>query len=182
MSEITVANRYAKSLIDLAQERKILEEVKTDMVFFVDTLRANHELQAVLRNPIVAHLKKVKILEAVFGGKVNKATESFFKIMINKSRGEVLYATAREFVNQYNVIKHIVKATVISATPLSAENKKSIVKELEASVGGNIALQTQVDPALIGGFVLKVGDLQVDTSISNSLAKLKKEFSQRVIQ
>jgi F-type H+-transporting ATPase subunit delta len=102
--------------------------------------------------------------------------------MINKSRGEVLYATAREFVNQYNVIKHIVKATVISATPLSAENKKSIVKELEASVGGNIALQTQVDPALIGGFVLKVGDLQVDTSISNSLAKLKKEFSQRVIQ
>jgi F-type H+-transporting ATPase subunit delta len=182
MSEITVATRYAKSLIDLAQEQNALEEIRQDMVFFVNTLRASSELQAVLRNPIIAHIKKIKILEAIFGSKVNKTTEAFFRIMINKSRGEILYPTAKEFINQYDILKHITKAVVVSATPLSAENKRVIESELLARMGGSIALQTKVDPALIGGFVLTVGDLQIDTSISNSLARLKQDFAQRIVQ
>src|SRR5689334_15319825 len=118
MSELTVASRYAKSLIDLAQEEKALEAIRKDMELFTHTLRDNHQLQAVLANPIIAHDKKVKILEALFKGKVHKVTDSFFKIMVNKSRAEVLYATAREFINQYNMIKHIFRASVTSATPL----------------------------------------------------------------
>lgn len=182
MSELTVATRYAKSLIDLAVEQKSLEETKKDMVFFSQTLRANYQLQAVLANPIVAHNKKIKILEAIFGGKVSKLTDSFFKIMINKSRSEILYATSKEFINQYNVIKHIIRAYVTSATPLSEENKKKVVTELEAATKGTIELHTKVDPKLIGGFVLTVGDMQVDTSISTSLNKLKQDFTRGVSQ
>jgi F-type H+-transporting ATPase subunit delta len=182
MSELTVATRYAKSLIDLAVEQKSLEETKKDMVFFSQTLRANYQLQAVLANPIVAHNKKIKILEAIFGNKVSKLTDSFFKIMINKSRSEILYATSKEFINQYNVIKHIIRAYVTSATALSEENKKKIVAELEAATKGIIELHTKVDPKLIGGFVLTVGDMQVDTSISTSLNKLKQDFTRGVSQ
>ena len=180
MSELTVATRYAKSLIDLAVEQKSLEETKKDMVFFSQTLKANNQLQAVLANPIVAHTKKIKILEAIFGDKVSKLTDSFFKIMINKSRSEILYATSKEFINQYNVIKHIVRAYVTSATPLSEENKKKIIAELEAATKGTIELHTKVDPKLIGGFVLTVGDMQVDTSISSSLNKLKQDFGRQL--
>src|ERR1700759_4615163 len=104
------------------------------MELFSQTLKANYQLQAVLANPIIAHNKKIKILEAIFGGKVSKVTDSFFRIMINKSRSEILYPAAKEFINQYNIVKHIVRAYVTSATPLSAENKKSIIAELEASV------------------------------------------------
>ena len=182
MSELTVATRYAKSLIDLAVEQKSLEETKNDMVFFSQTLRANYQLQAVLANPIVAHGKKIKILEAIFGDKVSKLTDSFFKIMINKSRSEILFATAKEFINQYNVIKHIIRAFVTSATPLSEENQKKIAAELEAATKGTIELHTKVDPKLIGGFVLTVGDMQVDTSISTSLNKLKQDFARGVNQ
>ena len=177
MSELTVATRYAKSLIDLAVEQKSLEETKKDMLLFSQTLRANSQLQAVLANPIVAHNKKIKILEAIFGAKVSKLTDSFFKIMINKSRSEILYATSKEFINQYNVIKHIMRAYVTSATPLSEENKKQITAELMAATGGTIELHTKVDHKLIGGFVLKIGDLQVDTSLSTSLKKLKSDFA-----
>lgn len=180
MSELTVATRYAKSLIDLAVEQKSLEETKNDMVFFSQTLRANYQLQAVLANPIVAHGKKIKILEAIFGDKVSKLTDSFFKIMINKSRSEILFATAKEFINQYNVIKHIIRAYVTSATPLSEENQKKVVAELEAATKGTIELHTKIDPKLIGGFVLTVGDMQVDTSISASLNKLKQDFARGV--
>lgn len=180
MSELTVATRYAKSLIDLAVENKSLEETRNDMELFSQTLKANFQLQAVLGNPIIAHSKKIKILEAIFSKKVNKVTDSFFKIMINKSRAEVLYATSKEFINQYNIIKHIVRAYVTSATPLSEANKKQIIAELQASTGGTIELHTKVDANLIGGFVLTVGDLQIDSSLSASLNRLKQDFARGV--
>lgn len=180
MSEITVAIRYAKAIIDLATEQNSLEEINSDMEFFVRTIKANPQLNAVLANPIIYHDKKIKILEQLFGGKVNKLTIDFFKIMINKGRAEVLYVAAQEFLNQYDVKKNIIKATVVSATALSEENKKTIIAELQKSTGGTIKLTATVDPNLIGGFVLTVGDKQIDTSVASNLAKLKKEFAHGV--
>lgn len=177
MSELTVASRYAKSLIDLASEQKIVEAIKNDMDLFFNTLKSNPELKAVLANPIVSHLKKIKILDQVFAGKVNNVSIAFFKLMINKSRGEVLYPTAAEYINMYDIKNNIVKATVVSAAALSEANKKKMVADIQAATGGSIKLDAKVDPSLIGGFVLTVGDRQIDTSIANDLKKLKKEFS-----
>jgi F-type H+-transporting ATPase subunit delta len=152
------------------------------MELFSQTLQASHELQSVLANPIIGHARKIRILEAIFGKKINKVTDSFFKIMVNKSRAGVLYATSKEFINQYNLIKHISRAFVTSAAPMSEENKKTIKAELEAATGGTIELHTKVDPELIGGFVLTIGDRQVDTSISNSLTILKNDFIHGISQ
>jgi len=182
MSELTVATRYAKSLIDLAQEQKTLEPVKEDMALFVKTLKASTELQAVLRNPIIPHSKKKNILHAIFDGKVSKVTISFFDIMVNKSRAEILFPTALEFVNQYNVINHIINAKVVSAAPLSAENLQKLTDEVKRITGGTVILNATVDPELIGGFVLTIGDRQIDTSVATDLKIIKKEFAQRVIQ
>jgi len=182
MSEITVASRYAKSLIDLAEEKNALEAIKLDMDFFVKTLKENTQLQAVLRNPIISHDKKLKVLLAIFSGKVNAATDAFFKIMVNKSRGEILYPTAQEFVSQYNIKKNIVNATVVSAAPLSEANKQQIISEVKNLTSGEVVLHAKVDAALIGGFVLTVGDRRIDTSVTTSLQKLKKDFAQKAIQ
>jgi F-type H+-transporting ATPase subunit delta len=181
MSEVTVAIRYAKALIDLATEQKALEAVQKDMDLFVHTIKANPELNAVLANPIIYHDKKIKILSGIFGDKVSKVTISFFNLMVNKSRAEIIYPAAIEFINQYDVVKNITTATVVSATELSEANKKTIIAEIEAETKGTVKLITKVDPSLIGGFVLTVGDRQIDTSISKSLARLKAEFAQVVI-
>jgi F-type H+-transporting ATPase subunit delta len=81
----------------------------------------------------------------------------------------------------YDIKKHIVRAKVVSATALSAANKAKMIADIQAATGGTIKLDAKVDPSLIGGFVLTIGDRQVDTSIANDLRKLKKEFAQRVI-
>lgn len=181
MSELTVASRYAKSIIDLAQEQNALEVVSNDVVDLLKTLKANPQLAAVLSNPIISHQKKLGILTALFEGKMNKVTLEFFKLMINKGRGNVLFATAHEFVNQYDVLKHITQATVVSATPLSEANKAQILAEVKAAVGGEVTLEAKVDASLIGGFVLTVGDRQIDTSIANNLRKLKKNFAKGIV-
>lgn len=176
MSEIQVASRYAKSLIDLAAEQNDVEPVKKDIELFLDTCRANPELQAILRNPIIGLDKKANILEGIFADKLHKMILSFFKIVIRKGRSEILYATAKEFINQYNILKNVVKATVTSASPLSKENISQIEDVVKKSTKGEVILTAKVDPDLIGGFILKVGDKQFDTSISSKLNKLKKEF------
>lgn len=182
MSEITVASRYAKSFIDLAEEQKSIDKIYNDMVFFLQTLKQNSELKTVLGNPIISHTKKLNILTAVFESRVNKLSIAFYKLMINKGRGDVLYTTAQEYINQYDIKRHITKVSVVSATPLSAVNQKTLVADIKAAVGGEIDLETKTDASLIGGFVLTIGDRQLDTSIANSLKKLKKDFAGGITQ
>lgn len=181
MSELTVAARYAKSLIDLASEQKLVEPVKNDMDLFIRTLKESGELRAVIANPIVPHQKKIGILDQLFSAKVDKMTIGFFKLMINKGRGDVLYATANEYINLYDVRNHIVHASVVSASVLSDDNKAKLTAEIQAAIGGTVKLDAKVDTSLIGGFVLTVGDRQVDTSIASDLKKLKKEFAKRAL-
>jgi len=181
MSELTVASRYAKAFIDLAGEQNLVEEIDTDMELFLRTLKVNPQLKAVLANPIISHSKKIKILDEVFSGKINSLSIAFFKLMINKSRGEVLFTTAIEYINQYNIKNNIIMASVVSATSLSESNKQKMIHDIQAATGGKVILEAKVNPALIGGFVLTVGDRQIDTSIASDLWKLKKEFAQRVI-
>lgn len=179
MSEIQVASRYAKSLIDLAEEQNALEAVRTDMELFLQTLRANPTLKAVLKNPILGPDKKGAILTQLFGTRLHPMIMTFFEIVVRKGRSEVLFETAKEFINAYNLRKNIVKATVTSAAPLSEENIREVEAVVKQFTKGEIILTANVDPALIGGFILKVGDKQFDTTISTQLHKLKKEFAQK---
>ncbi len=180
MSEIQVASRYAKSLIDLAEEQKALEPIKADIDSFLRVVKMNSQLAAILRNPIISPDKKLSILNELFGKTFHKVVLSFFRIVVNKGRAEVLYATAREFVNEYNLRKGIIKATVTSAAPLSESNRNQIVQVVTEATKCQVILDAKVDKDLIGGFVLTVGDKQYDATILNSLNKLKKDFSQKV--
>src|SRR5437762_622275 len=110
MSEIKVALRYAKSLLDLAKGENLVEEVNNDIKLFYQTVRASSQLQAVLSNPIVSLESKRAILHQLFEGKVNKFTIAFFDIMVSKGRAEFLYQGAKQFFELYNELNGIVKA------------------------------------------------------------------------
>ena len=181
MSEIQVASRYAKSLIDLAREQKVLDKVKSEMDLFIEVGKLNPQLLAVLKNPIISLDKKAAILKDLFADKVQPMVISFFNIMVNKGRAGVLYGTAKEFVNLYNQDKGIVKAKVTSAVALTEENKKQLVDVVKAATKGEVILEAKVDPKLIGGFILQVGDRQFDASLNSKLNKLKKEFAQKAV-
>jgi F-type H+-transporting ATPase subunit delta len=180
MSELRVASRYAKAIIDLAIERNELEQVKTDIDLFLAAAKVSSELVAVLKNPIVPIDKKNKILSDLFSSRVSKTTESFFDIVVNKGRAEVLHGTAKEFLNQYNEKKGFIKAKVTSATALNDAAEKEIISIVEKATSKKVILEKVVDSKLIGGFVLTVGDKQFDSSIAKSLNNLKKSFSSNV--
>ncbi|GAA4510474.1 F0F1 ATP synthase subunit delta [Sphingobacterium thermophilum] len=176
MSVFKVASRYAKSILDLAQEKGILEQVKSEMEEVAKVIKSNSELRAVLANPIIKLDKKQNILKAIFEGKVSPEVSSFFNIMVCKGRGNIIFDTTLEFVRQYNELKGIVKAEVISAQPLSSENIQTLGNKIAEQINASVVLTNKVDSSLIGGFIIKVGDRQLDESVAGKLRKLERHF------
>jgi F-type H+-transporting ATPase subunit delta len=179
MADIRAASRYVKSLLDLAVEKNALEEVHKDMLLFSQVVASSRPLALLLRNPIVKHDQKLAVLNKIFGSKVHSLTKAFFEIITRKNREPILESVAREFHNAYNEYKGIGKASVTTAIPLDAKLRAEVEKLVKTySDKKEIELVEQVDPELIGGFVLKVGDKQVDASIKSKLKALKVKFSE----
>ncbi|QEC51185.1 ATP synthase F1 subcomplex delta subunit [Anseongella ginsenosidimutans] len=179
MAESKVSARYAKSLLDLAIEQNSLEEVKKDMSLFYDTLAAHPQLRAVLSSPVIDGDDKQGILHKLFEGKINKLSLAFFDIMIRKNREVLLYDTAKQFFEQYNKYKGIVKASVVSASALTGEQLEKIGTIIKQITPGEVQLENKIDTSLIGGFILNVGDKQYDASIARKLGVLKQELTSR---
>ena len=179
MADSRVAWRYIKSLLQLAVEQKALEKVHGDMMLFNKVCEQNHAFVLMLQNPIIKHDKKASILEKIFKGKVHELTLAIFEIITRKNREPLLPAIASQFHRAYNDYRGISKATVTTAVPLDGKLRKEIeamVKKI--SERDIIELEEQVDPEIVGGFVLNVGDRQVDASIENKIKLLKVKFSQ----
>lgn len=178
MSDFRAASRYVKSLLGLAEEQGVLDEIHKDMQLIDKTCDDSHDLVVMLRSPIIKHDKKRAILVKIFEGKVHKLTMAIIQIVTRKNREALLPEIAHEFHNAYNDFKGIQKATITSTIALDKELRDEIelmVKEL--SNKKTIELTEKVDKDLIGGFILNVGDKQIDASISSKLKALKLLFS-----
>ena len=178
MSDIRVASRYAKSLLDLALEKGLLEQVYQDMVLFAKTVKDNRDFELFLTNPIINHGKKLAVLKSLFTGKVSDLTLKFFLLVTEKNREAILASVSTEFIKQYNEYKGILIVHVTTAVPLTPELRAQLVQRLAQQTGKTIQLQENVDPALIGGLVVRIGDLQVDDSIKTNLRNLKNKFKE----
>jgi len=177
MQNPRLAIRYAKSLIDLAQEQNKLEQVYEDMKFLDNICKTNREFANVLKSPIIKEDKKNQIIESVTAGRINTLTASFIKLLGNKSRESNLPEIISAFIEQYNVVKGIHKVKLTTAVELSDEMKNSFVNRIKASEGiQNIELETAVDEKLVGGFVLEMEGRKADASIRRDLMDVQKQF------
>lgn len=177
MSEIRVASRYATSLLSLAEEKGVLDQVEKDMSYFLSVCDASHELVVVLKNPIIPHSKKKQILATIFTGKVNEITLSLFNLVTLKNREEALPAIAREFKSLYRVKKGIELAEVTTTYVLSEEQRVQFISLVASKSGKKVELIEKVNPNILGGYILKIGDKMIDESIQNKLTRLKSKLT-----
>jgi F-type H+-transporting ATPase subunit delta len=178
MLDHKVAFRYAKSIAGLAQEKGILDEVHQDMLLFSHTCQANSELRAMLRNPIITHSKKNAVIKALFTNRMNAMTLALFDLIGKKHREASLEGIATEFHLLYNSVQGIQNAEVITAVAIDDQMRAGFVEAVKAMSGkARVELKEKLDPELIGGFVLRVGDRQVDDSVRNRLSDLRMLFS-----
>jgi F-type H+-transporting ATPase subunit delta len=179
MSNHRVAHRYAKSIMELSLEKDILEEVHADFVKLSTMVKGNRDLALMLNNPIISSEKKLKVLNALYATGAQSMTLTFFEIVSRKGRESVLVDVAKEFENQYNIHKSIQVAELTTTYAIDEKLRKQFV-ELVKEVSGleTVQLVEKINPDLIGGYILKVNDRQLDESLSSKLRILKAEFSE----
>ena len=177
MNNPRLAIRYAKSVIDLATEKGVLEEVFNDMKFLQSICISNKDFVAVLRSPIIKEDKKNHIIEAITSGRINQLTALFIKLLGSKGRESNLPEIISSFIGQYNTIKGIHKAKLTTASDISADLKNLFITKIKSSANvENIELETFVDDKIIGGFVLEIEGKLVDSSILRDLKDVQKQF------
>ena len=174
---MVVGSRYAKSLMGLASERGQLEEVYSDMCLMHQVCTSNEDFVNMLESPLIKTDKKQTIIKEIFGGKIHDLTMSFMMLMADKKREGYLDDIANSFVDLYKEHKGIISVVITSATPLTSDTKEKMLAIIQQSITGKVELMEKIDPNLIGGFKIKVGDKQIDASVLRRLNDLKKEFA-----
>jgi F-type H+-transporting ATPase subunit delta len=178
MNVAPVAYRYARSLMELAQDKGVLAGVQDDMRLVASTCAGSRDLLVLLNSPVVKADAKERILRQLFQSRVGALTNTFMDILVRKGRERLLPDVAQAFTELYKQSRNIVVAQVASAVPLTAAARARVQAIAEKQhPGKSIELVEKVDPTLIGGVTIRIGDELYDGTVSRRLADLRREFS-----
>jgi F-type H+-transporting ATPase subunit delta len=171
-----VARTYARALFDIAKEHGKLDEIREELDSFVTTISEVPELQALIRNPELDPRAKAEALAAVLQG-ADEILRNFARLVAEKGRAPMLEEIAREYDALVAAEEHILNVELTTAFELSDGEANAIVKQIEKASGQRVEAERTVDPELIGGVVLKVGSLEVDSSVRGRLERLRRELA-----
>jgi F-type H+-transporting ATPase subunit delta len=177
MSGSRAAVRYAKAILSFALEQSKEVEVNNDMLVVVNTIEENKDLQLVLSSPVLkSELKKVAIKE-VFSSKVSSLTIGLIDLLVENKRLSILTDVAKKYTVIFDELKGIEVAKVTTAVPLTDVLNTQVLAKVKEITGKEATIENIVNPDIIGGFILRIGDVQYDASISNKLQVLKRQFA-----
>lgn len=180
MLDSIIAERYARSLFELAQESGKVEQVKNDMDLFLDMIRSSRDFKQLLISPVIRPDKKIAVLDALLAGQVDDLTRKFYKLIAGKRREKFLGGIARAYVEKYKEFNKIVTIEVRTVSPLSDSMRDQIIALIEKRRGITVDLVEIIDQSLIGGFIVSTQNARFDASLATSVKKLKKEFEQNL--
>ncbi|HIP35927.1 MAG TPA: ATP synthase F1 subunit delta [Crocinitomix sp.] len=174
MKGTIVASRYAKSLLELSIEKNNIDKINEDMVQLSEICKESKELTNLLKNPIVNSDKKANVFDKLFKGKVDDLSLSFIQLITKNKRENLLPNIAYSFTLLYKEHKHILDVELVSAQPIDDATKTKIIEKVKTKYDGyTINLIEKTDVSLIGGFIIKIKDKQLDASIASQLTNLK---------
>jgi F-type H+-transporting ATPase subunit delta len=167
---------YAKALLGAAEKAGNSPTVLAELTSFLhDVLDALPQLDAVLCSPRVSFERKERILDRVCGGKATTQLVNFLKVLARRGRFDCLRAVEPAARQLFNELRGRVEARVVSAQPLDAATLTLVADRLRVVLRREVDLHTQVDPELVGGLVIRVGDTVYDGSVANQLRRLREE-------
>lgn len=169
------AQRYAAALLELAKEAKATTQVAEDARLIVETVVQNPGLKALLKSPVIQTENKKKVLEEVFS-KAAKPTQNLFAVLAANSRFELLSLIMQSYNELLDAENGFVNAEVITAVPLTDALRTKILVKVKSISGKEGKLTEKVEPAIIGGFILRVGDLEYNASILNQFETLQTQL------
>ncbi len=178
-----VAGRYAEALYEIASKEKVLpkyknmaDRIEAELKAIETVFNENEKLQQLLYHPRITAEDKKDVLEKLFEGKISKITSNFLALLIDRRREAFFSDIVNEYVKLANAGRNIVAAQVASAVELNDKEKGKLGQALDRLTGKKVRTSYVVDPSLIGGIVVRMGDKVIDGSIKTRLATLKERL------
>lgn len=176
MAGTRAAIRYAKAILDIANDKGVAQAVNNDMNSIASTISSNIELSTFIQNPTTKVEVKESALLEVFTG-VNGVTKSLFHLLFENKRFEILGAIASKYNQLFDEMNGVEVAKVTTAVPMDAALEAKVLAKVSTLSNKKITIENIVDASIIGGFILRIGDQQYNASIANRLQVLKRELS-----
>lgn len=176
MASTRAAIRYAKAILDLANSKGVAEAVNNDMKLIANAIETNQELSTFIQNPTTTVEVKEGALLEVFAD-VNGVTKGLFHLLFENKRFEILNAIALEYNKLFDESNGVEVAKVTTAIPMDAALEAKVLAKVATLSDKKITIENVVDPSIIGGFILRIGDNQYNASVANRLQVLKRELS-----
>lgn len=176
MKGTRTALRYAKAILNLAKENNNDSLVNDNMKLIVETIAGSNDLETMLKSPVIKAADKRKVLTALFGDKVDTIVKGLFNLLEENKRMIMLEPIAKQYSIIYDYHKSMQVAKVTTAVALTKELEDKIQAKIVELTGNSASIENIVNPEILGGFILRVGDVQYDASISNQFNELRREF------
>jgi len=171
-----IAAVYARSLFEVASEQGKLDEVRQQLGEFADALAESHELQVFFFSPYFSTQEKEDGLEKALSG-ADPVFENFLKLLIENHRMPVLFRVRRAYEDLWREENKLLPVQITSAVELDQSTVKELGDKIAEQTGRKIDLAAEVEPDILGGIVVRVGNAVLDASIRNRLEQLRKQVA-----
>jgi F-type H+-transporting ATPase subunit delta len=176
MASTKAAIRYATAILDLSKSKGVAEVVNNDMKSIASTIKGNAELSTFIQNPTIKVEVKEKALLEVFAS-ANNVTKGLLHLLFENKRFEILDVIAAEYSKLFDIMNNVEVAKVTTAVAMDAALEAKVLAKIATLSDKKITIENTVDPSIIGGFILTIGDQQYNASVANRLQVLKRELS-----
>jgi F-type H+-transporting ATPase subunit delta len=171
-----IAQVYSRSLFEVAKEQDKLDAIRDQLGEFTDALNDNRDLQVFLFSPYFSTVEKKEGLHKVLDG-ADPAFQNFLDLLVEKHRMPTLFRIRRQFEERWQEENRLLPVSVTSAIELDDETVEQISSRIAEQTDRKIELTTDVNPEILGGIVLRVGNSILDASIRNRLEQVRRQLA-----
>jgi F-type H+-transporting ATPase subunit delta len=175
-----VAKRYAQALFEVAKANDSVEQTQEQLTFIARTIGQHEALKEILRHPKISIEQKKGLLQTVFADVWSRTVQNFIELLIDKGRESELSRISEVYQALGNQEKGIVRAYVTTAKPLTDEEKANLVKGFGEKLGKTLEIESQVDPEIIGGLTVRIGNRLYDGSLKGKLSRFQQQLTTQV--
>ena len=173
-----ISVRYARALLKSATDQKLEEKVYQEMMTIAKSYLEVPQLRQTIDNPMLSKDKKQMLLLTAVGEKPSQLTKSFIQLVLKEDRENVMQFMANSYITLFRKQKNVIRGKLTTAARVSAQTEQKMRQMVESKTNGTVEFETEVNPDIIGGFILEYGtyrmDASVKTQLNNILNTLKK--------
>ncbi len=167
---------YARAAFELALERGVADEVRRDLDGLAECVKADEKISLFLSTPAIDGARKVEVFRKALAGKIDELTMDFLQTLARRDRLGMILEIRRSYIELEDEKAGRIQGTLITATKLSTARQATLIKTICEKFNLRISFDVQVDPSIMGGIVLKIGNKLIDGSIRKSLDRLTKQL------